>query len=359
MVANNAFSDTVGGTVSLWVGGAAVTGNTINHSRGTAIEVNSDGNLISGNVLSDFETGISVVGASNNVVGNALGWGRGVAIDVSGAGSLIGSNVISDSFHGIRIRGVSNNQVLSNTLSNGQKGIVLSHASANTVSYNQLTGLTDDPSTGVKGEAIVLFDSGGNTIVGNTLANSSSGAVLESNATNNILFHNNFVDNVIQVWDYCTGNQWDNGSEGNYWSDYAGSDGDGDGIGDTPYAISPDEVDRYPLMAPYGDIHPLVKPAGLVPTSRFLDAQSAPSTKNREPLGAPCLISRQAISTWATSQWPRPCAPAPFGCSPPNSRRTGAGSPLRTPRRMCRKALPPLPRSADNPPAPCSSSLSR
>ena len=37
---------------------------------------------------------------------------------------------------------------------------------------------------------------------------------------------------------------------GNYWSDYAGSDADGDGIGDTPYVID-GESDNYPLMEPF------------------------------------------------------------------------------------------------------------
>jgi hypothetical protein len=54
-------------------------------------------------------------------------------------------------------------------------------------------------------------------------------------------------------------NLWDNGVEGNYWSDYHGHDFDKNGIGDTPYII--DEIaeshpqDRYPLMTPYHSNH--------------------------------------------------------------------------------------------------------
>lgn len=36
---------------------------------------------------------------------------------------------------------------------------------------------------------------------------------------------------------------------GNYWSDYMGDDGDGNGIGDTPYGINGD-FDYHPLMKP-------------------------------------------------------------------------------------------------------------
>jgi len=60
--------------------------------------------------------------------------------------------------------------------------------------------------------------------------------------------------NTQYSYDNITGN----GSGGNYWSEYNGTDltgpgGTPDGIGDTPYDLAPSvagNVDQYPLMAP-------------------------------------------------------------------------------------------------------------
>lgn len=70
------------------------------------------------------------------------------------------------------------------------------------------------------------------------------------------LTHNNFVDNDVHFsgcfcQDYNTTepmHTWDDGGEGNFWSDYNGTDTNGDGVGDTPYVIDVQNQDRYPLI---------------------------------------------------------------------------------------------------------------
>jgi len=48
-------------------------------------------------------------------------------------------------------------------------------------------------------------------------------------------------------------NFWDNGVEGNYWSNYTGVDSNYDGIGDSWYNITQDNTDHYPLMGNFSD----------------------------------------------------------------------------------------------------------
>jgi hypothetical protein len=65
-------------------------------------------------------------------------------------------------------------------------------------------------------------------------------------SSNNLIYMNN-ISSVISA----SPTFWDNGSIGNYWSDYNGTDADGDGIGDTPYILNDLNQDNHPLMTPF------------------------------------------------------------------------------------------------------------
>jgi parallel beta-helix repeat protein len=83
-----------------------------------------------------------------------------------------------------------------------------------------------------------------NNFYGNTIVNNTNGVVISNSTTPNTFYHNNFVSNKNHVLLYAQ-TMWDNGMEGNYWSDYLGPDADMNGVGDWEYQLT---GDRYPLM---------------------------------------------------------------------------------------------------------------
>ena len=77
---------------------------------------------------------------------------------------------------------------------------------------------------------------------------------------NNTFYHNSFVgESPVSVSSTAYGsygNVWDNGAQGNFWSNYEGADLNWDGIGESPYVIDANNVDRYPLMEPWSEDAP-------------------------------------------------------------------------------------------------------
>jgi hypothetical protein len=78
-----------------------------------------------------------------------------------------------------------------------------------------------------------------------------------TSASINTIYHNNFINNTRQVslTNYFIPNIWDNGFEGNYWSNYTGVDLDHDGIGDSPHVIYLFDQDDHPLMGMFNTFY--------------------------------------------------------------------------------------------------------
>lgn len=94
-----------------------------------------------------------------------------------------------------------------------------------------------------------------NTVERNTIAWNDVGVLLQPSVARNDFSENGFVENGQQValtgGGSADGNSWSTAGVGNHWSNYAGLDADGDGIGDRPHvevALFDEMVERYPLL---------------------------------------------------------------------------------------------------------------
>ena len=192
----------------------------------------------------------------NNITEN---YRSGIDLDFSSDYNSIYSNNITDNDVGITLSsGASHNKIYDNTITNhGSYGIeLISHTSYNKIYCNNIT-------------------------------NNGAGVILIYSASNNEFYLNNFINNSANAvaslyWGECV-DIWDNGTVGNYWSDYNGTDANHDGISDTRYVIlvahnpsgavreEVNNTDNYPLMAPFDiETNSIVVNSIVVPTDDLL-----------------------------------------------------------------------------------------
>jgi parallel beta-helix repeat protein len=208
--------------------------------------------------------GINVT--DNNLLNNGGGIGVQASSDIT-----ISENSIVDNGIGISLGGYTLGQkwvpsknvsiIANNITRHTQYSVFIYGCERIVVSGNNFTDNPDNHSFG-----IYLLDTNYNLIVGNSFTENNGFAIRWSNSHDNTFYHNNFINNnaetglqVSNPWLLGSGdyeyNTWDNGYEGNYWSDYTSrysnaTEVNNSGIWDVPFFINEVNIDRFPLTEP-------------------------------------------------------------------------------------------------------------
>jgi parallel beta-helix repeat protein len=150
--------------------------------------------------------------------------------------------------YGIDFNNVTNSTISNLTLSDINYGIRLQCSDNNLVTENMVTNYYRSQ----EGLGIIFDASLNNSIIANNISKMMYSIAFESHSNGNIIFHNNFVENLNKPYiSDSADNRFDNGYEGNYWSDYTCEDNDFDGIGYPSYNISKYTRDNCPLKEPW------------------------------------------------------------------------------------------------------------
>ncbi len=217
----------------------------------TTIEIVCSSVIFKGFCVRNALSGIEIRGTVENIIQNNIVTNNRIGIWILtacrasyGENHIIADNIVANNMYGLRLSGCENNKIFGNKIENNTEiGI----------------DLEIHPTQIPEGRGSHNNSFFYNNILGNQIGVRIIGK-------NNKLHHNNFINNTKQVQALVIesyNNLWDNGypSGGNYWSDYTGVDlysgpyhneTGSDSIGDSPYVIDANNVDRYPLMNPWG-----------------------------------------------------------------------------------------------------------
>ena len=276
---NNRVFNNSDGIYLEWSSKNVLIGNHVFNNTYTGIILHdSDENVMRNNRMENNEANFGVVGyfIENDIDSSNAVDGKPIYFWMNEADRAVPSNAgyvalincaritvkyleISNNAQGIVLKNTRNSTIVGNRISNNYLGIRLYNSSFNIISRNLIASN--------EWGAEFRF-SENNTVSGNIWRNLAGIRLSES--SNNTFYYNVFNNTMPQkvygqVYSFASTNIWDKGYPlgGNYWNDYYGVDENrgpdqniagSDGIGDTPYVVrSPNNVDRYPLMAPPRD----------------------------------------------------------------------------------------------------------
>ena len=156
---------------------------------------------------------------------------------------------------GVWLTYTRDSMVINNTFTDLWKGITIYDCSDLTVSANYI--VNNEVGIAIHGQSHAHKSR--INVTRNHIENNEMGISLMGSDIN--IYHNNFINNTQHAYDTiwhplnfvnAVTYVWDDGKQGNFWSDHNATDADNDGVADTPYVINKrgNNIDRYPLMEP-------------------------------------------------------------------------------------------------------------
>jgi parallel beta-helix repeat protein len=216
--------------------------------------VSTSNSLLINNSLVDNDYGICLTDSHNNkIIKNRLSGNNENSLSISASdGNIVSENEVILGYVGLYVANSTGNMFSRNNISNNNyTGVEIFGSSGNSFFENRVEG------NGRAGIAM-RYSSNNNLLVGNNVADNGFVNVDLNNAQNNTFYRNSFKMDIVirnghprthQILDMWADvvitttfqlpsyNIWDNGVEGNFWSDFNGSDVDANGMGDTPYFV--------------------------------------------------------------------------------------------------------------------------
>jgi parallel beta-helix repeat protein len=239
---------------------------TISHGYDSITLINTNESVITNNYLSNCGNGIFLKCCQNTTVTqNTVSGNSDSGIGTTSCDEIvIAENSIDQCNFGISPAGQTSNHsggrgstnlvIFRNNITNCNPGIYFSLSSNNLISQNLFRG---------NAYGVNLVASSKNNFTENTFIENSGGALRISDAYNNTFLHNNFIDNeldsqVLTQWYFGSiyeTNVWDDGHEGNYWSNFEdrypnASENPRTKTWNTAFYIDEVNIDHYPLVNP-------------------------------------------------------------------------------------------------------------
>jgi nitrous oxidase accessory protein len=209
------------------------------NARGNGIYVwNAPGSEIAENDIRWGRDGIFVNSSKRNIFRDNLFRDLRFAVHYMYANnSTVSGNVSIGNHLGYAVMFSKNVRITDNvSLNDRDHGVMLNFTNGGVISGNVVRGST--------GKCTFLYNSHKNDFTGNWFEGCGIGIHFTAGSANNRIVGNAFVANRTQVkyistkWD-----EWSENGRGNYWSDFAAYDVDGDGIADTAFRPN-DSMDK-------------------------------------------------------------------------------------------------------------------